>query len=87
MHPAEVTPVVLASLGSVKREINRKCASLVTLEMCRGIGVGRGGAAREMRKSGETMLGFFFLYDHLFLIFPPWWRKKNNQMPFKRKNN
>lgn len=78
MRPAEVTPVVLASRGSVRREINRKCASLVTPEMCRG-------AAGEMRESRETMLGFFvFFNNHLFFFFSPHAGKKK-QMPFKRK--
>lgn len=83
---------MLASCGSVKWEINRKCASLVTPEICRGVGVERRGTGFcGWRHEEPWRSTAWFFYDHLFcffflLLFFPL-REKFNQMPFKRKNN
>lgn len=53
MRPAEVTPAVLASCGSVKQEINRKSASPVTPEICRGVGAVRRGTGLGSRRYEE----------------------------------
>ena len=65
MRPAEVTPAVLASCGSARREINRKRASLVTPEIWRGGGAVRRGTGcteeEERRFAFLGPAGFFFL--------------------------
>lgn len=65
VRPAEVTPAVLASCGSVRQEINRKSASLVTREICRGVGEYAGGsasAAGEMRNRKAAWLFSCFIF-------------------------
>lgn len=71
MRPAEVTPAVVASCGSVKQEINRKSALPVTPEICRGVGAVRQGTGLGSRRDEEqrrallgvsvTICFFFFL--------------------------
>lgn len=65
MRPAEVTPApVLAGCGSVRREINRKRASPVPLEMCQGSGGVRHSGTGLCGEGGGALDGptesFFF---------------------------
>lgn len=60
MRPAEVTPAVLASCSSVKREINRKRALPVTPEIRRGVGAvhqGTGLGGRRDEERWRMLLG------------------------------
>lgn len=76
MRPAEVRPAVLASCGSLKREINRKCASLVTPEICR--------STAGDRPRRQERLRLVLLQPSVFLLLK---QEENDPKAFKKKNN
>lgn len=70
MRPAEVMPALLASCGSVKWEINRKCAPIVppVIQYVEAMASFAGGPATAT--GDEEMLGnaAWLLFDHLFFF-------------------